>query len=255
MSEHVRIESAGGALAITLARPERRNAITVAMYATLADAVASAANDPDIRVITIAGAGQDFTAGNDLMDFLGEVRPDSIGDLPVGRFLQALIDNEVPLIAAVQGNVIGIGTTMLLHCDLVLADAGARFKLPFVELGLVPEAASSLLLPRLAGRRAAARALLLGESFSAADALHYGIVSHVVAEGRLEEELDAKVRTLLSRPPEALRLTQRLLRASDRAEVSERMMLESRHFGERLQSDEIKQAIAAFFAARAAPAA
>ncbi len=144
---------------------------------------------------------------------------------------------------------------MLLHCDLVLADAGARFKLPFVELGLVPEAASSLLLPRLAGRRAAARALLLGESFSAADALHYGIVSHVVAEGRLEEELDAKVRTLLSRPPEALRLTQRLLRAADRAEVSERMMLESRHFGERLQSDEIKQAIAAFFAARAAPAA
>ena len=255
MSEHVTVSRDGGRLAIRLERPERRNAITVAMYAMLADAVASAANDPDIRVITIAGAGQDFTAGNDLMDFLGEVRPDSIGDLPVGRFLQALIDNEVPLVAAVQGNVIGIGTTMLLHCDLVLADAGARFKLPFVELGLVPEAASSLLLPRLAGRRAAARALLLGESFSAEDALHYGIVSHVVAEGRLEEELDAKVRTLLSRPPEALRLTQRLLRAADRAEVSERMMLESRHFGERLQSDEIKQAIAAFFAARAAPAA
>ena len=255
MSEHVTVSRGDGRLAIRLERPERRNAITVAMYAKLADAVASATNDPEIRVITITGAGQDFTAGNDLMDFLGEVRPDSIDELPVGRFLKAMIDNEVPVVAAVQGNVIGIGTTMLLHCDLVLAEAGARFKLPFVELGLVPEAASSLLLPRLAGRRAAARALLLGESFSAEDALHYGIVSHVVAEGLLEEELEAKVRTLLSRPPEALRLTQRLLRAADRAEVTERMVLESRHFGERLQSDEIKQAIAAFFAARAAPAA
>ena len=255
MSEQVTVSRGDGRLAIRLNRPDRRNAITVAMYAELADAVASAAGDPDVRVITITGAGQDFTAGNDLMDFLGEVRPDSIDDLPVGRFLQALIDNEVPLIAAVQGNAVGIGTTMLLHCDLVLADENARFKMPFVELGLVPEAASSLLLPRLAGRRAAARALLLGESFSAHDALQYGIVSHVVANGLLEGELEAKVSTLVSRPPEALRLTQRLLRASGREEVSERMLLESRHFGERLQSDEIKQAIAAFFAARAAPAA
>lgn len=255
MSEQVTVSRGGGRLAIRLNRPDRRNAITVAMYAALADAVASAAGDPDVRVITITGAGQDFTAGNDLMDFLGEVRPDSIDDLPVGRFLRALADNEVPLIAAVQGNVIGIGTTMLLHCDLVLADERARFKLPFVELGLVPEAASSLILPRLAGRRVAARTLLLGDSFSAEEARQWGIVSHVVANSSLENELDGVVGTLLSRPPEALRLTQRLLRAADRAEVHERISVESGHFGERLQSDEIKQAIAAFFAARAAPAA
>lgn len=255
MSEHVTVTRENGVLAIRLHRPERRNAITVAMYAELADAVASAAGKNDVRVITISGAGQDFTAGNDLMDFLNEVRPDSIDDLPVGRFLRALADNEVPLVAAVQGNVIGIGTTMLLHCDLVLADEDACFKLPFVELGLVPEAASSLILPRLAGRRAAARMLLLGDRFGAELARQWGIVSHVVPSGGLEETLAGVVATLLSQPPEALRLTQRLLRAADRAEVHERISVESGHFGERLQSDEIKQAIAAFFAARAAPVA
>jgi enoyl-CoA hydratase/carnithine racemase len=167
----------------------------------------------------------------------------------------ALADNEVPLIAAVQGNAIGIGTTMLLHCDLVLADSDAQFKMPFVELGLVPEAASSLILPRLSGRRAAARMLLLGESFGAVDAEQWGIVSHVVPEGRLSEALAAVVETLLSRPPEALQLTQGLLRSADREAVGERIAVEGRHFGERLQSDEIKQAIAAFFAARSgAPA-
>ncbi len=254
MSDHVRVTRGDGVLAIRLERPDRRNAITVAMYAELADAIAGAANDPSVRVISISGSGRDFTAGNDLMDFLAEVRPDSIDSLPVGHFLRALADNEVPLVAAVQGNVIGIGTTMLLHCDLVLAEEGARFKMPFVELGLVPEAASSLILPRLAGRRAAARTLLLGESFGAAQALDWGIVSHVVPEGGLEETLAGIVTTLLSRPPEALRLTQRLLRAAERDSVNERIALESGHFGERLQSEEIKGAIAAFFAARAAPA-
>lgn len=166
-SEHVQVSHEGSVLAIVLNRPERRNAITVAMYATLADAVRSAAGDPGIRLITIRGEGADFTAGNDLMDFLSEARPDAIDELPVGRFLMALAENEVPLVAAVQGNAIGIGTTLLLHCDLVLADSEARFKMPFVELGLVPEAASSLILPRLSGRRAAARMLLLGESFGA----------------------------------------------------------------------------------------
>ena len=255
MSEHVTVSRGNGVLAIRLNRPERRNAITVAMYAELADAVTSAAGDPKVRLITITGAGQDFTAGNDLMDFLGEVRPDSVDDMPVGRFLRALADNEVPLIAAVQGNVIGIGTTMLLHCDLVLADEDACFKLPFVELGLVPEAASSLILPRLAGRRAAARMLLLGDRFGAELARDWGIVSHVVPSGGLEETLAGVVATLLSHPPEALRLTQRLLRTADRAEVHERISVESGHFGERLQSEEIKQAIAAFFAARSGAAA
>lgn len=255
MSEHVEVSRAGGILSIVLNRPDRRNAITVAMYASLAEAIESAAGDPDIRLITIRGAGADFTAGNDLMDFLQEARPDSIEELPVGRFLLALADNEVPLVAAVQGHAIGIGTTMLLHCDLVLADADARFKMPFVELGLVPEAASSLILPRTAGRRAAARMLLLGEGFGSEEALDWGIVSHVAPAGGLDTALEAVVATLLSRPPEAMRLTQRLLRAADRAEVTERIALEGGHFNERLQSDEIKQAIAAFFAARSAASA
>jgi enoyl-CoA hydratase/carnithine racemase len=248
MSEQVRVERRDGVMAITLNRPERRNAITVAMYEALADAIASAADDEDIRVITLIGEGEDFTAGNDLMDFLAEARPDAIDELPVGRFLQALADNDVPLVAAVHGNAIGIGTTMLLHCDLVIAEEGAIFKMPFVELGLVPEAASSLLLPQLAGRRAAARALLLGEKFGAHDALAWGIASHVVAPGGRDNALAGQVATLLSRPPEALRLTQLLLRKGDRQAVLERIGLETSHFGERLQSEEIKQAIAAFFA-------
>jgi enoyl-CoA hydratase/carnithine racemase len=252
MSDHVRTETSEGVLSILLARPERRNAITVAMYAALAEAVELAARDPSIRLVTIRGLGEDFTAGNDLMDFVAEVRPDNLDDLPVNRFLAALAANEVPIVAAVHGNAVGIGTTMLLHCDLVLAEEGCRFKMPFVELGLVPEAASSLILPRLAGRRAAARALLLGESFGAADALQMGIASHVVPSGQLETMLGKVVATLLSRPAEALALTQRLLRKADRAEIGERMALESSHFAERLQSEELRGAVAAFFAARAA---
>jgi enoyl-CoA hydratase/carnithine racemase len=253
MSDHVRTETSEGVLSILLARPERRNAITVAMYAALADAVELAAGDPSIRLITIRGLGEDFTAGNDLMDFVAELRPDNLDELPVNRFLAALAANEVPIVAAVHGNAVGIGTTMLLHCDLVLAEEGCRFKMPFVELGLVPEAASSLILPRLAGRRAAARALLLGESFGAAEALQMGIASHVVPAGTLEAALDKVVATLVSRPNEASALTQRLLRMADRAEVAERMALESSHFAERLQSDELRQAVASFFATRGAP--
>ena len=254
MSDHVEVKREDAVLSIVLNRPERRNALTVAMYADLADAVRSASSDSEVRLNTIRGNGADFTAGNDLMDFLSEARPEAVEELPVGRFLLALADNEVPLIAAVHGNAIGIGTTMLLHCDLVLADTDSRFKLPFVELGLVPEAASSLLLPRLSGRRAAARMLLLGESFGAEEAAQWGLVSHVVPAGGLDEALAAIVRTLLSRPPEALRMTQRLLRAADREAVKERIGVEGRHFGERLQSEEIKQAIAAFFAARSGAA-
>lgn len=251
MSEHVRVNSAGGVMAIVLNRPDRRNAITVAMYDALADAILAAGSDDEVRVVTLIGEGADFTAGNDLMDFMAEVRPDSIEELPVGRFLQALADNEVPLVAAVHGNAIGIGTTMLLHCDLVIAEEGTMFKMPFVELGLVPEAASSLLFPQLAGRRAAARALLLGEKFGAEEALAWGVASHVVAPGGRDNALAGVVATLLSRPPEALKLTQRLLRKTDRAAVLERMALETGHFGERLQSQEIKQAIADFFARKA----
>ena len=259
MAEGVTIERRdnGARLALTLARPRQRNAITVAMYAALADAIAGAADDPTVRVITIEGEGDDFTAGNDLYDFLKDLpQPGSGADVPVWRLLRALANNEVPLVAAVHGNTVGIGTTMLLHCDLVLAEQGTKFLMPFVDLGLVPEAASSLILPRLAGRRAAARHLLLGESFGAEQALQMGIASHVVPTGQLKVMLDRTVAALLAKPAEALRQTQRLLRRADRDEIIERIELENSHFAERLASDEVKQVIAAFFAARAkAPAA
>jgi len=253
MSEHILVERREAVLSLTLARPERRNAITVAMYAALADAIEGAANDPAIRLITIEGRGEDFTGGNDLADFLNDLpAPGSDADIPVWRLLRALANNEVPLVAAVHGNVVGIGTTMLFHCDLVLAEQGSRFIMPFVDLGLVPEAASSLIMPRLAGRRAAARHILLGEPLGADQALAMGLASHVVAKGDLGAALAKVIAALIAKPAEAMRLTQALLRRSDRIEVVERMGLENGHFGERLTSDEVKAAITAFFTARAA---
>ena len=256
MDAHVLVERKDSVLSILLARPERRNAITVAMYSALADAIESAADNASIRLITIEGQGDDFTAGNDLGDFLKEMpQPGSGEDLPVWRLLRALAKNQVPIIAAVHGNAVGIGTTMLFHCDFVLAEDGCRFVMPFVDLGLVPEAASSLIFPRLAGRRNAARHLLLGEPFGASEARDMGLASHVVPQGQLTQALAGLVAALLAKPPEALRQTQALLRREDTDAVLERMELENGHFAERLQSDEVKGAIAAFFAARAkAPA-
>jgi enoyl-CoA hydratase/carnithine racemase len=244
MSEDVRVERDGGVLAITLARPERRNAITVAMYGALADAIAGAADD--VRLITICGEGQDFAAGNDLADFL-EVRPGGDEEIAVWRFLRALARCEIPIVAAVHGNCVGIGTTMLLHCDLVVADETACFSMPFVDLALVPEAASSLLLPRIAGRRRAARYLLLGEAFEAEEAEAIGLVSHRVPQGQLDAKLTEIVSALLAKPAEALRQTQRLLRHGTREELLERMKLESTAFAERLTSPEVAQAITSFF--------
>ena len=249
MSEHVRVERQGGVLAITLARPERRNAITVAMYSALADAIEAAGADPAIRAVTIRGEGQDFAAGNDLADFL-EAAPRIDEEIPVWRLLRALATCEVPLIAAVHGNCVGIGTTMLLHCDLVIADGTARFSMPFVDLGLVPEAASSLLFPRFAGRRRAARYLLLSETFGLDEAEEIGLVSHRAVEGTLDQRLHELVGILLAKPPEALRQTQRLLRHGARDEILQRMKMESSLFAERLASAEVKEAITAFFAKR-----
>ena len=252
MDVHVLVERKDGVLSIVLARPERRNAITVAMYAALADAIESAAEDPSTRLITLEGQGEDFTAGNDLGDFLQAMpAPDSGEDLPVWRLLRALARNQTPIIAAVHGNAVGIGTNMLFHCDFVIAGEGCRFVMPFVDLGLVPEAASSLLFPKLAGRRRAARYLLLGEPFGAQEALDMGLASHVVPAAELKGALEGLTAMLLAKPPEALRQTQALLRREDTQAILDRMELENGHFAERLQSDEVKQAITAFFAARA----
>jgi enoyl-CoA hydratase/carnithine racemase len=249
MSEHVRVKRSGAVVAITLARPERRNAITVAMYAALADAVEAADADRAVRVITLQGEGQDFAAGNDLADFL-EAAPRLDEEIPVWRLLRVLATCETPIVAAVHGNCVGIGTTILLHCDLVIADASARFSMPFVDLGLVPEAASSLLFPRLAGRRRAARFLLLAEPFGREEAAAIGLVSHCAVAGTTEAKLQEIVSALLAKPPEALRQTQQLLRHGAREEILDRMKLESSRFAERLASAEVKEAISAFFEKR-----
>lgn len=254
MTEHVLRERHGPRLRLVLNRPERRNAITVAMYAALADAIDAAQDDAEIRVITLEGAGVDFTGGNDLADFMKEMPEDGQTDIPVWRLLRGLATNRIPLIAAVHGNAVGIGTTMLFHCDLVVAAEGTRFKMPFTELGLVPEAASSLILPRLAGRQLAAKYLLLGEAFGVDEAERFGLVTHRAAADNQAGRLEEVVATLLSRPPEALRLTQRLLRGSSHDDVLERMEWENGHFSERLTSDEVRQAIMSFFAARGARA-
>ncbi len=249
MSEHVRVEREGGVLAITLARSERRNAITVAMYAALAEAIEGAAEDLTIRVITFRGEGQDFAAGNDLADFLAAA-PRLDEEIPVWRLLRALATCQTPLVAAVHGNCVGIGSTMLLHCDLVIADETARFSMPFVDLGLVPEAASSLLFPRLAGRRRSARYLLLAETFGVEEALSIGLVSHSAPAGGADARMDELVAALLAKPPEALRKSQGLLRHGAAEEILERMNLESSLFAERLSSPEVKEAISAFFEKR-----
>ena len=212
MSEHVRVERDGGVLAITLARPERRNAITVAMYAALADAIESAAGDDALRLITLARRRRGFHRRQRPRRFHGRRCRATATDIPVWRLLRALASNQMPIVAAVHGNAVGIGTTMLLHCDLVVAEEGTRFMMPFVDLGLVPEAASSLLLPRLAGRRRAARYLLLGEPFGADEALRIRPGQPCRCRGRARRGAGAVVAALLAKPAEALRLTQKLLR-------------------------------------------
>ena len=237
----------GAILEIRLNRPDKKNAITVAMYAALADAFEQAGGDPAIRAITIAGNGGLFTAGNDLHDF--QQSREGGPDMPVFRFLRAISSCPKIVIAGVGGQAIGIGTTMLLHCDLVLAAPNALFSLPFVDLALVPEAASSLLLPRLIGRQRAAKHLILAEPFDAETALRYGLVTGICGETELDLRLQDTARRIAAKPPEAVMLTKRLITSTD-ASIAERMAEEGRMFEERLRSAEAKEAFTAFFEKR-----
>ena len=201
-----------------------------------------------MRAIVLTGTGDAFTSGNDLHDFVAQ--PPSGPEAPVFRFLTALANSPVPLVAAVNGLAIGIGTTLLLHCDLVVADETARFQLPFIDLGLVPEAASSLLLPRLVGPRVAAELLLLGAPFDAARARELGIVNAVAPQGGAERQALAWARTLAAKAPTALRLSKQLLAREDRG-VAQRMADEARDFAAQLTGPEFAEAIAAFREKRA----
>jgi len=231
---------------IELARPEKKNALTAAMYAAMTESLASSESDPDVRVILIHGARDCFTAGNDLKDFL----QGPAGASQALRFISALSKVGKPVVAAVGGPAVGIGTTLLLHCDLVYAAPTARFQLPFVPLSLVPEGASSLLLPRIAGHARAAALLLLGQPFTAADAQAAGIVTEIVPEEALLERALASAAAIAALPPESVRLTKQLMKRPVAAAVAEQMAEEARLFAERLQSAEAKEAMAAFIEKR-----
>lgn len=249
MSDHVLVERNGSVVTLRMNRPGKRNALTQAMYAALADGLDAAAADSAVRVVVIAGAGGHFTAGNDLGDFLAEPPRDG-SDRPVTRFLRTISRFAKPLIAAVQGNAVGVGTTMLLHCDLVYADETAKLQLAFVNLGLVPEAASSLLLPRMIGTQRASELLMLGETFSAADAERYGIVNKVLPAGELDAYVGERAALLAAKPAGAVRSTKYLIRYSQTGTVAERMAEEGALFAAGLQSDEAREAMTAFMEKR-----
>ena len=245
---HVIVEAKDRVQRIELARPEKKNALTAAMYAAMADALESAARDPGVRVALVHGARGCFTAGNDLKDFLE--RPPHGEGSPVFRFLQGIAAFPKPLVAAVSGPAVGIGTTMLLHCDLVYAAPETRFQLPFVPLGLVPEAGSSFLLPTIAGYQRAAELLLLGQPFVAEKALAAGFVTEVVPEDELLEYARDAALGVAALPPEAVRQTKALMKKRFGRLTAEAMAEEGEAFRARLASPEAKEAMTAFFEKR-----
>lgn len=253
MSEEVVVTCEAGVCELRLNRPQKRNAITVAMYQALGEALQAARADAGVQAVLLSGEGASFCAGNDLNDFLNA--PDIGADHPVLSFLRQLVSCEKPLLAAVHGQTVGIGVTMLLHCDLVIAARGAQLSMPFVALGLVPEAGSSLLLPRLIGQQRAAQHLLLGRPLDAATAHTLGLVTEVVEEGELLPSARARARELTQQPAAALSATRRLLRG-DPAALLARILEEARIFSAQLQSEEFRAGIRAFLArSRARPSA
>jgi len=232
---------------VELARPEKKNALTGEMYKQLAAALAAADADPQVRAILLHGTQDCFTAGNDLHDFLQ--RPAG-AEPPVVDLFKVLPNLAKPIVAAVGGPAVGIGSTMLLHCDLVYAADNARFQLPFVPLGIVPEFASTYLLPLLAGYQRAAELLLLGQPFTADKARDVGIVTEVVSTENLFSKAREAAHALAALPPESLRLTKQLLKKRHRAGIADSIAEETRIFSERLSSPEAKEAMSAFLEKR-----
>lgn len=235
-------------LELTINRPERKNALNLAMYSELAAQLRQAAGDSEVRVVIITGAQGCFTSGNDLEDFAkgADLNPDTS---PITGFMKTLLYFPKPVIAAVDGLAVGIGTTLLLHCDLAYASAASEFRMPFAQLGLCPEYASSFLVPRLVGHLKASEWLLLGNRFSAAEAQGVGLINQVVDDPLGTARASAK--QLVGMAPAALRATKALLRAPLRDQVDRALAAEFAEFGERLRGPEFAEAVSAFFAKRA----
>lgn len=236
-----------GILEIRFNRPERKNALNLAMYSELVALLQNTAEDRQVQVVILAGNGGCFTSGNDLQDFINGAQI-GFSDSPLGQFLWALATYPKPVIAAVDGVAVGIGTTMLLHCDLVYASQSSEFKLPFAQLGLCPEYASSFLLPRIAGHAKASEWLLLGESFSAEAALQGGLLNAVIEQPLSYAREQAQKLTRM--PSKALRRTKAMLKAPLMPRVQKVMMAEADAFIEALQGPEFAEAAAAFFEKR-----
>jgi enoyl-CoA hydratase/carnithine racemase len=248
MSTDILTHTEAGVMTITLNRPERKNSITSDMYGAMADALATAAQDPDVRVVVLQGSETVFSAGNDIGDFLN--KPPAGMDSPVFRFLRGIAAFPKPLLAAVCGPAVGVGTTLLFHCDLVYAGDNAAFSMPFVNLGLCPEAASSLLVPQMLGYHRAAEALLLGEPFMAEAALEVGLVNRVVPPTEASGLAQAVARKLAAKPLTSLVETKRLMKKGQQQLVQQQMDEEGASFGRMLGEPAAKEAFGAFMAKR-----
>lgn len=237
-----------GVASIEIARPEKKNALTAAMYQAMADALVLARDDKQVRAVLIHGQPDIFTSGNDLEDFMQ--RPPQGMDSPVFQFMRGLLECDKPVVAAVTGAAIGIGTTMLLHCDLVYAADTARFAMPFASLGLVPEFASSLLVPLYAGHVKAAEKLLLGDPFGAEEAQEMRLINAILPAGEVVNHARRVAERFNQLAPAAVRESKRLLRRANAKLVQETIAVEGELFGQRLRSPEAREAFQAFFEKR-----
>jgi enoyl-CoA hydratase/carnithine racemase len=249
----IKTATLNGVATIEIARPEKKNALTIAMYQAMADALRAATADAAVRAVLITGQPGIFTSGNDLEDFMQ--RPPGQGgsateESAVGRFMRALLDCDKPVVAAVTGAAIGIGTTMLLHCDFVYVSDEARLAMPFVGLGLVPEFASSLLVPQLMGQRGAAEKLMLGDPFTPEQAADCGIANAVLPAGEVVNHARRVAERFNALPPGAVREAKRLMRAPQREQVLQVIQAEGALFAQRLRSPEAMEAFQAFFQKR-----
>jgi len=244
MTEHIKIEHRDHILTLTFARPDKKNALTNAMYGTLADAILAAETDPATRVIVLRGEGDMYTAGNDVGEFATMATGQFRGERHVSRFIDAIARSTRPMVAAVQGRAVGIGTTMLLHCDFVVLAENALLSTPFVGLALVPEAASSLLLPLRIGSARAYDMFALGETVDAKTALTIGIANRVVPLDRLHAEAASVAARLAKLPAGSLAATKRLMRNAEL--LVAQMAAESKVFAERLTTPEAREAFTAF---------
>ena len=243
MTDNLKVEITDGVMEIVIARPDKKNALTGVMYEGLIEAMQTADTSDEVRCILIHGEGENYSAGSDIGEFLQRINRTE--EFPALRFIRQLAICETPVVAAVDGNAIGVGTTMLFHFDLVYASPATRFHMPFINLGLVPEAASSLIVPARVGHARAAELLLLGEPFDAAAGVSLGFVNAVIDSSALLDHAREKAAQLAAKPQEALRATRRLMRG-DPDILLKRIEQEAIEFDKRLRSDEARQVFMAF---------